>query len=438
MAVETLSVPERHFDVRSTFWAADAGYLAFLLLIFVSLSPFAIRDPVALSLGESGFAGTGDVVRQVAFLSVFVWILFSAWRIQGVALFNSVSPLLLALVAWCLLSACWAAVPDVSFRRAVLAGVMVLSAMMSVSLVGPERALSLLRRVLGAVLLINWISILLVPQAVHLPGEVDPGLVGDWRGLYFHKNIAGSVTGITALFFFFSMLQSRRLLDFVLFLAAVLFTVMTHSKSSIGLLPVALGLGLIYRSAWRRGIDRFAMGVVVVLIVIVGGAVVALDWTAITRIFEDPNQFTGRAAIWQGEISFIADHPLLGAGYGTFADTGALSPLHNYVSDSWVQNVSHGHNAYLQLLVTTGGIGFALAILALVLAPLTVFLGEGRTMLEFKAPLFAVFVFMVLHNTLESDFLEGESPAWVAFVLMLAMLRRSPGRMALVEGDFVR
>jgi O-antigen ligase len=48
-------------------------------------------------------------------------------------------------------------------------------------------------------------------------------------------------------------------------------------------------------------------------------------------------------------------------------------------------------------LVTIGAIGFALAI----------------------------FVFMVLHNFLESDFLEGDDPAWVAFLLMLAMLRES-------------
>jgi exopolysaccharide production protein ExoQ len=31
---------------------------------------------------------------------------------------------------------------------------------------------------------------------------------------------------------------------------------------------------------------------------------------------------------------------------------------------------------------------------------------------------------MLLHNFLESDFLEGDGAAWVAFLLMLAMLRR--------------
>jgi len=46
-------------------------------------------------------------------------------------------------------------------------------------------------------------------MAIHLPGEQDPALVGNWRGLYFHKNIAGAVSAITAIVFFFSWLRSK-------------------------------------------------------------------------------------------------------------------------------------------------------------------------------------------------------------------------------------
>lgn len=438
MADNALSASQIELGARSESFLADVSYLAFLLLIFVSLSPFAPRDPVALASGESGFAGSGDVIRQIVFLGVFASIVVSSWRMHGRSPISGISPTLLILLAWCLLSASWAAESDVSFRRAVLAGFIVLSAMISVSAVGAERSLSLLRCVLAAVLIVNWVSIPFVPQAVHLPGEVDPALVGDWRGLYFHKNIAGSVTAISALLFFFSMLRSRRLVDFALFLAAVCFLIMTRSKSSITLLPVAAVLGLVYRFAWRRGVDRFIVGVVVALTAVIGIVAVAMDWAMILHVLENPNEFTGRAAIWQGEIAFIADHPLLGSGFGTFAVTGALSPLHSYVTDAWIQNVSHGHNAYLQLFVTTGGIGFVLSILVLIIVPLGMFLGEGGPQLDFKALLFAIFVFMVLHNVLESDFLEGESPAWVAFVLMLAMLRGLATSVADTEPESTR
>jgi O-antigen ligase len=114
---------------------------------------------------------------------------------------------------------------------------------------------------------------------------------------------------------------------------------------------------------------------------------------------------------------------LLGSGFGTFADSGTLSPLHNYVAGSWVEQVAHGHSGYLQLLVTIGGIGFVLTILACIAVPLWQFWQKRVGDLNMTAMLFAIFVFIVLHNFLESDFLEGDSPAWMSFLLMLALLR---------------
>jgi O-antigen ligase len=143
----------------------------------------------------------------------------------------------------------------------------------------------------------------------------------------------------------------------------------------------------------------------------------------VERLLTDPAEFTGRVAIWQAELAFIRDHPLLGAGFGSFADTGALSALYNYVSDKWVQGEAHGHNAYLQLCVTIGGVGFVLAMLALVVQPALAFRRiEERAEIAVYAPLFAIFAFVVVHNSLESDFLEGDSPIWVAFLLMLGCL----------------
>ena len=276
---------------------------------------------------------------------------------------------------------------------------------------------------LAGVLIVNWLSIPLVHQSVHLPGEQDPGLVGDWRGLYFHKNIAGAVSAVSAIVFLFSALRTKRWIDIALFLAAVGFVVMTRSKSSLGLLVVAFALGLTYRFAWRRGIDRMIVAVAGLLFVFLLSAFFVLDADMIARALEDPTEFTGRAAIWQAEIAFIRDHPFLGSGFGTFADTGNLSPLHNYVAGSWVEAVAHGHSGYLQLLVTIGGVGFVLTVLALIAVPAVQFWRQRGGDLNMRAMLFTIFVFLVLHNFMESDFLEGDAPAWVAFLLMLAFLR---------------
>jgi O-antigen ligase len=416
----------------------EFAFVAFLLLVFVGLKPFAVRDPVKLALGESGFTGAGDTWRQITYLAAFALLMFAAWRARGSRMLEAVPAPLACLLAWCVLSAFWSDTPDVTLRRAGLEGVIVLSALLGVETLGSERSLALWKYVLAGVLIVNWLSIPLVHQAVHLPGEGDAQLIGNWRGLYFHKNIAGSVSAITATVFFFEALKSRRATHWLLCLAAVGFTVMTNSKSSIGLLPFGLAAGLIYGAVRRNRLDRLIATAALGVFLVVAGAGVMADYHDISRFLTDPGELTGRVAIWQGELAFIGDHPLLGAGFGSFANAGALSPLHNYVLDSWVRGEAHGHNAYLQLLVTIGGIGFVLALLALVMAPLRRFLGTTALRDPLMPMLFAVFVFMLLHNFVESDFLESDGPAWIAFVLMLALLRRCTQRAPRADAEPAR
>jgi O-antigen ligase len=435
MASEAAAFPVARAVARVSWSFADAAFLCFLLLIFVTLAPFATRDPASLAVGGIALSGAGNVIRQAVFLGAFVLIALAAVRAHGFRALNCLPPLFAALLLWCALSASWASSPDVVFRRAVLETIIAMSAMLGVASVGNPRSLALLRGVLGAVLVINWLSIPFIQNAVHLPGELDPRLVGDWRGLYFHKNIAGSVSALTAILFFFQAWKSRPLLNALFSLAAVAFTVMTASKSSLGLLPVALAAGCIYRFAWRRGIDRAILSAALLLAVILAGAVLA-SWSGdLAHALADPTQLTGRTAIWQGEIGFIRDHLLLGSGFGSFSDTGAASLLHNYVADAWVLNISQGHNAYLEILVTIGAVGFVLALLVFVAVPARAFWRMGLANLDERAVLFAIFVFMIAHNFLESDFLGGDDPAWIVFLLMLAMLRTGAPKSASTPGQ---
>src|SRR5438067_7034605 len=143
MVGDAASIAPPRWATRTQWSFADSAFVLFLLLIFVGLSPFASRDPVALAAGGSG--GAGDLTRQIAYSGAFLFIGFAALRAKGAAVFGSIPPLLGLLLAWCMLSAAWAPTPDVAFRRAMLETVIVVSAMLSVATLGAERSLSLLR-----------------------------------------------------------------------------------------------------------------------------------------------------------------------------------------------------------------------------------------------------------------------------------------------------
>ncbi len=400
-------------------WIDEAVFLAFLALAFIGLTPFS--PPPTEMLGAAAQTGAGDFARQLLYLVVFSAIVFMAVRRRGLEAASSLPLVLLVLLAWCVASALWSAEPGVTVRRSGLAVVLVVSAMLGVESVGTERSLVLWRWLLLAVLVVNIVSIRFIPTAVHLPGEADPALVGDWRGLYGQKNIAGSVGAMTALVFLFSPSEKlwRKLFDLAVVAAAVFFTVMTRSKSSMGLLLVAVLAGAIYRLAWRREIDRTIAVIAAAIVLVAAAAFFIADRNAIARLFDNPQEFTGRTEIWRAEIAYIRDHPLLGAGFGTFSDTGGVSPLARYVG-GWVTEASHGHNGYLQLLVTVGAIGFVLAFVSLIVLPAVDFWRRGD--IAIKALLFSLFVFLVLHNLMETDFLEGDGVTWVAYLLLIGML----------------
>jgi len=397
------------------------AFLALLLLIFVGLDAFS-PPPLVAQFGGVQEASRGDVVRQIAYLGVAGMIALAAIQRFGLGALRALPFSMALLLAWCLASALWAPEPHVVLRRAGLEVVVVVSLMLSVETIGAARAFTLWRWLLAAVLLVNFLSIPLIPAARHAAGEIDPALVGNWRGLYGHKNIAGAVCAITAILFLFSKTGWRNWIGIAIAAASCAFLAMTHSKSSAGFLVIALMAGLLYRLGWRDGLSRAVLAALAALLVVTLASFVLIDADVIARALEDPTEFTGRSAIWAAELRYIADHPLLGAGFGTFTDTRGQSPLHNYVSGSWVDAVSHGHNGYLQVLVTIGGVGFFLAMLALLAAPVRRFWTLDWEESAFKPMLLALFVFAILHNFMESDFLEGDGVTWASLLLVIAAL----------------
>ncbi|MEI9886231.1 MAG: O-antigen ligase family protein [Rhizomicrobium sp.] len=276
---------------------------------------------------------------------------------------------------------------------------------------------------LGALILADIASCLVIHQAVHQADDVESSIAGAWRGLHAHKNAAGPIAATAAALFFYFALETRKRTDILLCAASVFFLVMTRSKSSLGLLPLALLAGGLYRIAWRSKLDRVIAAVAAALLLLVAAVAVSVEWDVIARFLDDPQNFTGRAAIWQAEFAYIRDHPLLGAGFGTFGNTGMRSPIYDYVGPGWVSQIGEGHNGYLEMLVTIGGVGFVLGLVAVLVQPFVQFWNPARGGTNFAALLFALFVFALLHNFMETDFIAVTGAQWGQLLLVLALLR---------------
>lgn len=403
---------------------AYAPYAGLLFLIYVGLSPFDARDAAAMA-SRAGAAAGGDLLRQLSFLGAFAFATFACVWFRGAALFRGLSASLGILILWCLLSSLWAADPDIVLRRAILAAMFVASVFLNVETIGFARAMMLWRMMLVAVMAGDWLSVALVHQAIHLPTDVEADLAGAWRGLQPHKNAAGFFAAICTIVFAMSALRTRRWSYAALAFASAAFLVMTRSKTSLGLVPVVLTAALIYRATLRDKLDFAIAAVAALILLFFLGLALFLNWSGVLAIFDDPRNFTGRTAIWQAELAYVADHPWLGAGYGAFSNTGAASPIYYYVGSSWVSKIGEGHSGYLEILVSLGAIGLALAVAALLVVPFVRFWRATRLDVDERTLLFALCTFLVLHNFLESDLLEGTSIQWGQYLLLMAFQRNA-------------
>jgi exopolysaccharide production protein ExoQ len=400
---------------------AVAGYIALLLLVFVTLQPFN-PPPILAVTGNVHQAEAGGLLHQVIALTTLLVIAGAAMAKRGLGVVKVIPMTLGLLLAWSLVSAAWAITPDLTARRAAAQIVFATSVLLSVDTLGYARAGRLLGFVLIGVLAVNWISIPLIPTAVHAANEVDPSLIGDWRGLYIQKNAAGAVTALTIMMMIFFSPVKSRWLTAALVTAALGFLIMTRSKTSLGLLPVAIAVGALYGVCWRNYLTRGIFLILAAIILYCGAVFLSfnIDWLA--RLFENPAEFTGRTEIWKADLAFLGDHFWLGGGFGVSSDTTAISFLQNYVSSLWVREIGSTHNGYLDVAVNLGVIGLVLTTAAVIVRPLMLLWPLDEDGVE-KAGFCAIVVFVLLHNLTESDFLSTESPVWFAFLFAIAGLR---------------
>lgn len=399
------------------------------------LSQAAFIVMMALTFSGPWTAGQADPalseIRQAGYLGVFLASLLAIrpWR-HPQNLLVVPWPLLLAL-GWCWFSLTWAMFPASGLRRIILTSIVAWSTFILVREIGFERLVTILRALLVALLIANYVAVLVYPEIGVDPQDFE-GTINTWRGVMDQKNFVGFACAMTVIMFFFntgfpalSEPAGRALagVRIVVVCAAAFFLVQSQSKTSMGICLFALIVGALFAYlAQRKSRGRLAMpgwawlALVPFALICVS---MAVDPAPYLELVSDQSGFTGRNLIWTGLIKAYVEQPWLGVGYGSLWDVGDDGPMKVYAS-GFAREVSQGHNGYLDMLVQIGAPGTLLVIFAVLVWPLQRLLRGGDHPARVLGV--AILAFCLGHNSTESTLFDRDTQGQVFLMIALALL----------------
>ena len=412
----------RQADAQHRWIVANLCLVAFAAAVLVGTSPlqeWVFSSPV----------GSGDVLNQLVFVGIFLTLVFGA-QTPTLRQLLPVPLGVVLLLGYCLVSVLWAIDPLVAIRRWGLAAITVWISFRLVGDLGPGRTLRILRWALIAMLIANYLAVLLTPYGIHsVAFGQDPMLVGNWRGIVPHKNITGAICALTVILFVFDNRTFPKMVSWATIAGALIFLYFTNSRTSEIVLAASLAAGWIIRLYSPN--YRAAAAVFLFLCAILGLQLLATYTDRLEELLTDPAQLTGRTMIWPLLLEYIGEHPMTGAGFGSFWHIGEASPIWRLTS-GWVARLApHGHNGYLDLAVTIGIPGMLLAIVALLLWPFVRLLLSLDIDKPRRSLLLALLTFGAGHNLSESSLMNGASLVHVFLLFAVAIIyfdsRSSPG-----------
>ena len=395
-------------------------FLATFLLAWFTVSPFPDLGQQAPAGGTGGdLASQASAILMTGALALYVLLKRPPLLTRAVTL-----SLILTLAAFAV-SAVLSSYPDVAGRRLVLAIFNIFQAVVLVLLpYGREHFARLLALAAIIILAACYFGVAFLPQfSIHQATDIaEPGLAGDWRGFFTHKNGAGA--GMVLLIFIgiFIYRAWNRTIGIGIVLLSAVFLYFTHSKSPINLLPVVLLISYLVPRL-RSGVVAFGLiaGVPLMLnLLSVGSVMFAPIRDLIAHVMSDPT-YTGRDVIWQFALDHVRQRPLFGFGFEAFWGMPDLVADWNYL-ESWGYRASDAHNGYLNLAVTTGLVGLGLSLWWIIAQPFADY-WRGRFQASDRplvTLLLQIWFFALCLGCYESAFFVGGSGQW--FLTMSAIV----------------
>ena len=421
----TQAVPDRHlttFDGERLL--RNALFLATLLLCWFTVTPFPdLSDPQLLApKAEGDLLSQAATVLLTGALAVFVFVKRSSLILRTVTL-----PLVLTFGAFAV-SAVLSAHADVAGRRIVLAIFTIFQASVVLLLpYGREHFARLLAAAAVIVLAACYFGVVFLPQlSIHqLTDVAEPGLAGEWRGFFTHKNGAGASMALLIFIGIFVYRAWNQLVGILIVVFAAVFLYFTQAKSPLNLLPIVLLFSYVgprVRSSLLALVLILGTPILINLLT-VDSVMFEPVREMISRFMSDPT-FTGRDEIWRFALDNVAKRPLFGFGFEAFWGMPDLVNAWSY-QESWGYRASDAHNGYLNLAVTTGLVGLACSLCWIIVQP---FADLRRVQMRnadgaLRTLFLQIWMMGLCLSGFESELFRGGSELWFLMVVSIVGIR---------------
>ena len=218
-----------------------------------------------------------------------------------------------------------------------------------------------------------------------------------------HPLATADVVSLTVIAFLASSVPLR--VKTFCFILGVVLLVLTGSRGPIGVFLFAVWAMFFNKKLGSPG--RYGFVLVTVFVVMISAVLlIFLSEELFGMLPEDFSTLNNRTRIWLFAVDIAFDHPMVGVGY--FASRESLV--------RFAADVGMAHNAYIEVLLTTGIVGFGILFSFVVYGARKAFLGGSTFLL-------GVFVYVILRSILD-PLLFVPGPAM--FLLILGMTTVPP------------
>lgn len=314
------------------------------------------------------------------------------------------------------MSMSWAISPSSTFVRLAFTLIVVVVFHVSLTCCHPELIFKRTLQALILVVTLNYLYIGIFPEfGIHgsESGKAEE-LTGNWKGLHYHKNVAGPVAAFTSMGLICRSLEKKKLSVLLAAALPLVFLTNTAAKTAIILFPVVVMMSYMISRMRGVGVGLFAW---------VGFMLIAfstLRFSSLTAFLDatiDNSTLTGRTLIWERLFSFFQENPLLGAGFGSFWAIGREAPIIDFADEEWVKTAFQGHNGFLDVLVTVGIPGLIFALLFVVWVPLRAAVTHQDVNINMKMFFLSLWIYGLFLNLVESALFQTSKIIWVFLLL---------------------